>query len=294
MRLSDGPQVRSRIHEQFGANVEDVAMPAGDGALLRAWFVQPSEPNGKAVVLLHGMGANRIGASGFGDIFLRRGYSILLPDSRAHGESGGEVATYGILERDDVRRWVAWLKSRAPGCSYLFGESMGAEISLQASAITPGLCAVVVEDSYSEFREIGYERLGRATKLGTTFWKTLGSPALEVAIAYSRIRYGVTLPDASPKKAVERSRVPTLLITGTADENIPMHHAEELERACSGHCALWVVQGADHGGATTVTHAEFERRVGGWVRCTGRWSDRAGPLVTTCEAPILSTVCKRK
>ena len=262
--LGDTEPHRSRIRRRFQADLEDATLTAADGAVLKAWFIQPPNPNGKAVVILHGITSNRIGSTGFAEMFLDQGYSVLVPDSRDHGESGGDLATYGILEKYDVAAWVHWLRRRAPGCTYLLGESMGAAIALQAAAVTPEICAVAVESPYATFREISYERLGRGTHTGTFFWQTLGRPILEVAIAYARLRYGIYLPDASPRAAVERSTTPTLLIAGTADENIPMHHAQELEAACASHCALWIVPGAGHGDASTVAHAEFEQRVLDW------------------------------
>jgi fermentation-respiration switch protein FrsA (DUF1100 family) len=254
----------TNVREHFNASVSDASITASDGAVLKAWFLVPQTPNGRSVVILHGVTANRVSSTGFAEMFLRQGYSVLVPDSREHGESGGVIATYGILERYDVRQWVQWLRQRAPGCTYLLGESMGAAIGLQAEAVTPELCAVAVESPYATFREIGYERLGRGSHTGTLFWQTLGRPILEVAIAYTRLRYGIYLPDADPKAAVERSNIPTLLIAGTADHNIPMHHAEELERACAAHCVLWIVPGADHGGASSVDYAGFEQHVLGW------------------------------
>ena len=81
-------------------------------------------------------------------MFLKEGYRILLPDSRAHGDSGGAIATYGLLERDDIHRWADWARQQPhTGCVYLFGESMGAAIALQATAADPNLCAVVVESA---------------------------------------------------------------------------------------------------------------------------------------------------
>jgi fermentation-respiration switch protein FrsA (DUF1100 family) len=145
---------------------------------------------------------------------------------------------------------------------------------LQATAVAPQLCAVAVEDPYARFREISYERLGRPTHLGPVFWRTAGRPVLEVAIAYTLLRYGVYLPDADPMAAVSTSIVPALLIAGTIDENIPMHHAEELEKACPTHCTLWIVPGADHGGASSVAHAEFQRRVIDWFETHGELHKR--------------------
>jgi fermentation-respiration switch protein FrsA (DUF1100 family) len=272
--LGDGTIYRARVQEEFHSSVEDVAIVAADRAVLRAWYVQPRDPNGKAVILLHGITDNRIGVSGYGDFFLAHGYSVLLPDSREHGVSGGALATYGIIEKDDVRRWVAWLRTRSPGCTYLLGESMGAAIGLQATEVTPQLCAVAVESPYATFRQISYERLGWTTHLGPLVWRTLGRPVLEVAIAYSRVRYGIYLPDAEPKAAVELSRVPALLIAGTADKNIPPHNARELEAACPSHCTLWMVEGAEHGGASSVDPAEFQRRILDWFQSHGEPDSR--------------------
>jgi len=262
--MANAALIEERYRQSFNAKVEDVSVNAADGADLRGWFVTPAKTNGESVVLLHGIGDNRIGMSGFADLFLARGYAVLLPDSRGHGESGGEAATYGVLERDDVRRWVAWMRGREPGCTYLMGESMGAAIGLQATAVTPQLCAVAVESPFAHFRTTGYERMGWMTHTGTLFWKTLGRPVIETAILWGRIRYGVWLTEADPQAAIEHSKVPALLIAGTVDRNIPMHNAQELEKACGARCELWIIPGADHGGASSVAPEEFQRRVAGW------------------------------
>ena len=141
---------------------------------------------------------------------------------------------------------------------------MGAAIGLQATAVTPQLCAVAVEDPYAHFRELAPERMGQATHTGALLWQTLARPVIEVAILYGRARYGVWLPDADPLQAVQRSHVPALLIAGDKDLNIPMHHARELQQACASHCALWIVAGADHGGASSVAGSDFNRRILQW------------------------------
>ena len=259
--VADDALERIRLRRQFEANVEDVTINAADGAILRGWLIQPPRPNGKSVILLHGITSNRTGSTPYADMFLARSYTVLVPDSREHGESGGEIATYGVLERHDVNLWVAWLRHRVPGCTFLLGESMGAAIGLQAAAVTPDLCAIAVEAPFANFRQISYERLGRRTNTGALFWQTLGRPILEVALAYTRVRYGVYLPDADPLAAVEHCTTPTLLIAGVNDLDIPMHHAEELQEACTGHCNLWVVPGGHHADASTFAPEEFQKRV---------------------------------
>ncbi|MGC2299342.1 MAG: alpha/beta fold hydrolase [Acidobacteriaceae bacterium] len=244
--------------------VANVRISAAEGVPLQAWFIPAPHPNGAAVILMHGMADNREGVAGYAFMFLQHGYSVLLPDSRAHGASGGSVATYGVLERDDVRRWAAWLRRQAPGCEYLFGESMGAAIAIQASVVTPGLCAVTAESSFATFREIADDRISQFTGTGLWFPRTLGAPARDFALLYGLLRFHVNLADASPRRAIADSRVPTLLICGTADTNIAMRHSVELFRAGASHSELWIVEGAEHTGAASANPAEFERRMVGW------------------------------
>lgn len=103
----------------------------GIGVELHAWYSVPEHQNGQAVILLHGIGDNGGGVAGYGQASLRQGYRILLPDSRAHGESGGAVATYGLRESDDIHRWVSWFYGKGASCVDGFGESMGAALGLE-------------------------------------------------------------------------------------------------------------------------------------------------------------------
>lgn len=248
----------------LGVPAENVSLAAADRAVLRAWFAEPQHPNGAGVILLHGVADNREGVTGYARMFLARGYDVVLPDARAHGESGGAFPTYGVLERDDVRRWAAWLHPHAPGCEYLFGESMGGAIAVQASAVTPGICAVAVESTFATFREVADDRISQQTGLGLWFPHTLGAPARELAFAWVDAVDHIQLADASPLAAIRQSRVPTLLIAGTADDNIPMRHSQQLARAGGSHAELWIVDGAEHTGASSVAPAAFEQRVTGW------------------------------
>jgi fermentation-respiration switch protein FrsA (DUF1100 family) len=155
---------------------------------------------------------------------------------------------------------------------------MGAAIGVEATAVTPQLCAVAVESPYASFRPISIERLGWQTHLGAGFWKTVGRPAIEVAFLWTRLRYHVYLPDASPVRAVEHSHVPVLLIAGTRDENIRMHNALEIKQACGKRCALWIVEGADHGTAAAIAPQEFHSRVVHWFVAHDPQGDHIGPV----------------
>src|SRR5690242_9331386 len=127
---------------------------------LKGWRVRPHTGNGNIVILLHGLSDNRLGMVGYAEILLDHGFSVLMPDARAHGASGGQLATYGLLESEDIRRWVDWSQqSEHPICTFGFGESMGAAQLLQSLQAEPHFCAVAAESAFSTFREIAYDRV---------------------------------------------------------------------------------------------------------------------------------------
>lgn len=69
-----------------GLAYEDVEFTTEDGITIHGWYI-PSE-NHAAVILLHSMASNRMGTMDHALMFARHGYSMLMIDLRAHGESG--------------------------------------------------------------------------------------------------------------------------------------------------------------------------------------------------------------
>lgn len=109
---------------RFGADLQDVSISASDGTRLQAWFAHPANANGDAVILLHGVGDNRQGMMGFAELFLSKGYSVLLPDSRGQGLSDG-TPSYGLNEANDVRNWFDWSQTHEhPRSVFGMGESI--------------------------------------------------------------------------------------------------------------------------------------------------------------------------
>jgi uncharacterized protein len=262
--------VAAAMRADFQAELQNVSITAADGAVLRGWFVHPHSYNGNAVVLLHGITDNREGVAGYGQLLLAHGYAVLLPDARRHGESGGELATYGLKESDDIHRWVSWIYAHdPPQCVYGFGESYGAALMLQSLAAEDRYCAVAVESPFSTAREMSFERISGPLHLQPWFGRTLGRPAIWSAELYAQLRYGIDLLKPSPLDAVVHSRVPILLIHGDEDRNISSHHSQLIAQAASDHVQLWLVPHAGHTMAWTAAHQEFEQRLLGWFAAHG-------------------------
>jgi dipeptidyl aminopeptidase/acylaminoacyl peptidase len=264
LRTSHDTLGRVLASEMPLSRLENAQLTANDGVILQGTFAEPEKQNGSAVILLHGISDNRMGVSGFARLFLANGYRVLLVDSRGQGTSGGTFATYGVLERDDVHRWLDWLQNKQQGkCIYGFGESMGAAILLQALENESRFCAVVAESPFATLREAGYERIGRITRTGRLA-PYLARPFSEVAYWYFRWRYGPDLNTANPIDTVTQSCTPILLIHGQQDRNIFPFNSEKILAASHGNAQVWRVAGAAHCGAWQTAPQEFPTRVLGW------------------------------
>ncbi len=182
------------ISQTLDSDLEDVSIVTPDAITLRAWDIRPHRSNGDAVILFHGLSDNRfhglsdnrVGMTGYAQLFLAHGFAVLLPDARAHGANGGALATYGLLERNDIRQWFNFLLAQDhPHCIFGFAESMGSAELLQSLAVEPGFCAVAAESSFATFHEIAYDRMGQPFHLGPWFGRTLFRPVVEFAFLYS-------------------------------------------------------------------------------------------------------------
>jgi fermentation-respiration switch protein FrsA (DUF1100 family) len=179
--------------------------------------------------------------------------------------SGGEIVTYGLKEAGDVHAWANWLfDTERPKALYGIGGSMGAAILIQALATEPRFRSLVAESSFVSFPEVAYLRMAQASGMRLAAARVVFRPVVETAFLYARLRYGVDLQKASPVDALRRTRVPVLLIHGTADTNIPPSHSETLHQAAPAVTALWEPEGAQHVMAVTHAPEEYERRVLEW------------------------------
>ena len=259
----DESTMRETAH-QLDSDLEDVSITTPDAITLRAWTIHPHHSNGNAVILLHGLGDNRIGMTGYAQLLLAHGFTVLLPDARAHGTSGGQLATYGLLERNDIHQWFGFLAAQDhPYCIFGLGESMGAAELLQSLAVEPRFCAVAAESSFSSFRQIAYDRMGQPFHLGPWFGRTLLRPVVEFAFLYVRLKYRLDMQQVSPEDSVVATQVPVFLIHGQIDDNIPLRHSRRIQ-ARNPNIVLWQVPNADHCGAISASPYEFEQRLLTW------------------------------
>jgi alpha-beta hydrolase superfamily lysophospholipase len=255
-RLQEADQTFKRT----SATKTDFTVRADDGVELCGWKVVPASANGDWVLLFHGVSDNRTGDLGHAEFLLRHGYSVVMMDSRAHGTSGGDMATYGWKERyDTIAITGALYSTEKVRHLYAHGVSLGAAIALQSAAVERRIAAVSAEDPLANLREVSYDYAG--LDVNPYLGKTLFRPASILALRALKEAGGFDPDDVAPEKAVAQRPFPVLLICGTKDHRIPCRHAEAIYDAATGPKELWIVQGAGHASALGYAPAEYEARV---------------------------------
>lgn len=182
---------------------------------------------------LHGVADNRASGSGVLERFQKMGFDVVAYDSRAHGESGGNAATYGFYEKEDLQRVVSSFK---PGPVFLIGSSLGAAVALQTAALEPRISGVVAAESFADFRTVVNERAP---------W-VFSRNAVAKSIYLAENEAGFQIDAVSPETAARSIRVPVLLIHGEADSATPPHHSRRIFNALEGHKRLILVPNAEH------------------------------------------------
>ena len=256
-RASDTTALAYSISQTAHVNATPVRIRAADGATMTGWWLSQQSGNSRAVMICHGVADSAFGGMGYALLFLRHGYSVLVPNARGHGDSQGFV-TYGVLEADDTLKWLDWMKQQGVQETFGFGESLGASVLLESLCRHASFQAIVAECPYSSFQAVADERV--AQRVG----QPLAFLSVGEGMLYTRLRYGLDLSKARPDLCVKDTHIPILLIHGLQDNETSPENSKRLERENPRDIQLWLVPGAKHTGAYATQPHEFERRVLAW------------------------------
>lgn len=241
---------------KWGLEIQDVAFTTVDGLTLRGWYL-PSK-NGAAILVGHGIGGARNLETA--QVLARHGYGVLTFDWRAHGESDGDLCTFGYNEVHDVAAALAWLQNQPgvdPDRIGMLGESMGAVTAIRAAAQLPQIKAVVAASPYADLAE--------AIR---NVWRGTGLPAfpfVPLQIAMGELQTGLDLADLQPLEDVAAiSPRPILILAGGQDPITGPEAGARLYAAAGEPKDLWFEPEAGHLSFLTIYPEEYERRVVGF------------------------------
>ena len=234
--------------------IEAITIPSDSGSRLAAWFI-PGEPHQGAVLLLHGIRANRLEMLGRARFFHGLGFAVLLFDFQAHGESPGDYISFGWLEAKDARAAFDFLRRKAAGEKVgVDGLSLGGASAVLADPPLEA-DAMVLEAVFGSFDMAVGNRM--AVRFGP-----IGRYVVPLLTWQVRPRLGFDPAALAPAARIDRVHAPLLLIAGDADRLASLDEARLLYANATAPKELWIIPGAHHQDFHRYAREEFERRVG--------------------------------
>lgn len=218
---------------QLGFDFELVEFYAEDGIRISGWWIPAlqghglREPRG-TVVICHGLASSKANQMVIARSYVPHGYNVLIFDFRAHGESGGQFASFGDLERRDVLAAVRWIRANHPGKPIFgVGASMGAA-ALIAAAADPSedgqaIHAVAVYGTFDDLSKTA----NQVAELRFPFPLKQAIQWFGLPLASAQV--GSNLTQFSPARMIgDIWPRPVMIIHGTNDEIIPFERGQAL------------------------------------------------------------------
>jgi len=231
----------------------DVEFRNKTGTIIRGWLIDPPGTRG-TVILMHGVRADRRSMANRARFLKKLGYSVLLFDFQAHGESQGEMITFGHLESKDAEAAVNFVKALHPNKPVAaIGVSLGGAAAVLADPPLE-LDGLIVESVYPTINEAVSNRLRMCFgRIGPFL-----TPLLTLQIGP---RLGISLSDLRPIDKIRRISCPLFVMAGTDDQRTTLAESLRLYETAGVPKQFWPVKGAGHIDLHRHAGKEYEVRV---------------------------------
>ena len=230
-----------------------VEFKSDSGAIVKGWWCPTVNSRG-VVLLLPGIRANRLSMVDRARFLRRSGYSVLLIDFQATGETKGDHITFGWKESCDALAGVDFIDRVDPSTRIaIIGSSLGGVAALLA---TPPLRvdALVLEAVYPTIEIATRNRMGN-------YLGAFGTMLTPLLLGQLQLRLGVSPSQLRPIDHIAAVDCPVLIMSGERDRNTrPADTRTLFERARSPK-QLWFVPKAGHVDLHRAMPQEYETRV---------------------------------
>jgi len=248
----------SRHPERTGIpNLREITFGAPGDPPVAAWYAPPTGTRA-AIVLVHGVNAERSSLLFETEVLAQAGFGVLALDLPGQGASGGKTM-WGVPERRAISAAVDWLVQRGevdPQRIGGYGLSMGGYVLTQAAVLDKRLSAVALAASPNDVVEFNW--------LATSRWGLLSQLP-----CYWALRLAGTPLDMSPKDIIgDIAPRHLLILNGDEDRSVPEWMARQLYAAAREPKSLYIVHGAHHADYATVAPFEYRTRLIDFFRST--------------------------
>ena len=227
---------------------EDVFQTSFDGLKLHATYFPPINDQAgrkKVVICFHGYTSKGMSDfTGLTDYYFKRGFAMLHPDARAHGDSEGKYIGFGCLDRKDALGWIDWIIEK---CGkdveiFLHGISMGGSTVLMASGmeLPPQVKGIISDCGFTSPKEV-------FTHVLKTMYHLPSFPVMQGAEIMNKRLAGYGMDECNAKREVAKAKIPVLFIHGSKDTFVPTRMCKEIYDCCASPKKMLIVEDAAHG-----------------------------------------------
>ena len=216
----------------------NVKLRTADGLTLDAWSIKVKHSKG-TVLLFHGHGSEKSANLSQSNTFNQFGFSTLLVDFRAHGQSGGNTCTIGYREAKDVKSAYDYVSNNGEKHIILYGISLGAATVTKAIAdynLNPD--KVILEMPFASLPGTVEGKMRMA-----------GLPAEPIAgllTFWGGAINGFWAFNMKPKDFVKQIKCPVLVQWGKKDKGVTESEIKELYQNIAGTKRLVVYDTSGH------------------------------------------------
>lgn len=242
--LSNKSSEDSKVKEWLGTVTrEKLTLEADDKSILVARRIVTAEENNKWVVILHGYNGSMEDIYDIAMHYVEKGYNVLMPDLRAHGESEGSFFGMGWLDRLDVINWIDVILKDNPSAEVVIhGIDIGADTALMLAGepVKSSVKAIVAEGAYTN----AWEVVKQEYKTRHEKWPVF--PLLHMINPVMKVWAGYSLKEADAVKQVKNSNIPILLIRGGNDTYATEEMTNQLDKAIASEHEVFTVPTGTH------------------------------------------------
>ena len=239
-----------------GWNAQSVEIGSQEG-LVRGWYAD-GKPGSGAVLLLHGVRADRRAMVPRARALHERGYAVLLIDLYAHGESDGDMIGFGPKEAAGIRSALDWMRDRLPSERLgVIGASLGGAGLLLAHQGRPP-DAVVLEAVFTSIETAVDNRVRE--RVGP-----LAAAVSPLLLGQMPMRLGLAPDQVRPVDHMAQLAAPVLVAGGAEDRYTTQAETEHMFAVAAEPKQLWVVPGAGHVDLYRFAPQAYEAQVFGFL-----------------------------
>jgi len=233
-----------------------------DGHMIPADYITANgDKNSDTIILVHGLGGNRLTVYPIAKMFLDKGYNIIAYDQRSSGENTASYTTYGYWESHDLGDYVAYINDIVDEDKEIgiWGTSFGGAtvgIYLGSKRANSSVDFAILDCPVSNMRYlISTEMEEMDMDLPVDFMMAMGNLVTKAKLGFS---YG----DTNVNEYIRKTKVPVLIINTKADQITPYFMGEDIYNSIShSNKKIFTVEDSEHANIFYEYNELYERNV---------------------------------